>query len=132
MHPSSRSANYRFVLFPAFLCVVCAFALGYVAQVAWADHWHTNCVTHGFVHGASNGDGSFFARVDPGCGSTGRTCSLYSSGGYVGGETVAGTTTTCNAWSRNFGNFTECASTAHVQASGIFSSHVHKAHNWCG
>ena len=108
------------------------FAWGAIVKVALAEHYHVACVGHGFVHGDVTTDGSFFARVEAGCGSTSRTCNLYTYGSFDGGETVGGTTTTCNAWSRSFGNFTECASTAHVSSSGVFSLHVHKAHNWCG
>lgn len=94
--------------------------------------YHVTCVGHGFVHGTSLTDGSFFSRVEPGCGSTLRTCDLYASGGYVGGQVVTGTTATCNAWSRDYGSFTECASTAHVASSGVFAKHIHTAVNRCG
>jgi hypothetical protein len=114
------------------LVLVCAFSFGALVRVAFADHYHTNCVGHGFVHGDSLSDGSFFGRVEPGCGSTLRTCDLYTSGSWIGGVTVTGTTATCTAWSIDFGSYTECASTTHVASSGVFSSHVHKAHNWCG
>jgi hypothetical protein len=115
------------------MVLVCAFSFGALVRVATADHFHVTCVAHGFVHGNSVNDDSFFARVDAGCGSTLRTCDLYSSGSWIGGQTVTGMTATCTAWSIDFGNgFTECASTAHVESVGVFSNHVHKAHNWCG
>jgi hypothetical protein len=117
----------RFVL----VVVLTGFLWGAAVKVALADHYHVACVGHGFVHGESTGDGSFFARVEAGCGSTLRECALYANGSFVGGATVGGTGATCNAWSRNYGNYSECASTAHDYASGVFSNHVHKAHNYC-
>lgn len=119
---------------PRFLLVVVltGFLWGAAVKVALADHYHVACVGHGFVHGDSTSDGSFFARVEIGCGSTLRRCNLYTNGSYIYGVTVADTGTTCNAWSRSAGNYSECASTAHDYASGVFSDHVHKAHNYCG
>jgi hypothetical protein len=40
---------------------------------------------------------------------------------------MSGTTATCNHWSRNYGSFTECASTTHTDNPGVFSAHVHRA-----
>jgi hypothetical protein len=108
------------------------FVWGAVVRVALADHYHVNCVGHGFVHGESTTDGSFFARVEQGCGVTLRTCDLYTNGSFIGGQVVSAAGTTCNAWSRNYGSYSECASTAHVYARDLFGEHVHKAHNWCG
>jgi len=113
------------------LALVCAFSFGAIVRVALATSYHTTCVGHGFVHGGSLNDASFFGRVDPGCGSTLRNCYLYTYGSYIGGQTVTGTSATCNAWSRSFGYYTECASTTHVDSQGVFSNHVHKAANWC-
>jgi hypothetical protein len=107
------------------------FVWGAAVRVALADHYHVNCLGHGFVHGEVSYDGSFFARVEQGCGSTLRRCELYTNGSFIGGQVVAATGT-CNAWSRNYGNYSECNSTAHVYAKDVFSEHVHKAHNWCG
>lgn len=114
------------------LVLVCSFSFGAVVRVAFAVSYHTTCVGHGFVHGNSLTDGSFYGRVEPGCGSTLRTCDLYTSGTFIGGQTVTGTTATCTAWSRDFGSFTECASTTHVASAGVFADHVHLATNWCG
>lgn len=114
------------------LTLLGAFSFGAIVTIAAAEHWHTNCVSHGFVHGSSTTDGSFFARVDPGCGSTLRTCDLYTWGSFIGGQAVSGTTATCSAWSEYYGSYTECASTAHVYSRGVFNEHIHKAHNWCG
>ena len=113
------------------LALVCSFSFGAIVRVAVADHYHSVCVGHGFVHGNYTTDGSFYGRVEPGCGSTLRNCHLYNYGSYVGGQTVTGSTSTCNAWSYSFGDFTECASTTHVDSQGVLSNHVHKAHNWC-
>jgi hypothetical protein len=112
------------------LVLACAFSFGAIVQYAFADDYHVNCVGHGFLHGASQTDGSFFSRVEAGCGSGSRSCDLYNWGSFVGGLTVSGAT--CNAWSRDWGDFTECASTAHTTFQPYFGEHVHKASNWCG
>lgn len=112
--------------------VLSGFIWGAGVRVALADHYHVNCIGHGFVHGESTTDGSFFARVEAGCGSTLRECDLYTNGSFIGGQFVGTPGTTCNAWSRNYGTHSECASTAHVFSSNVFNEHVHKAHNWCG
>lgn len=113
------------------LLVACSFSFGAITAVAWAEHYHTNCVPHGFAHGSDSNDGSFFARIESGCGTGTRRCALYTYGSFDGDQTVGGTSL-CNAWSRDFGDYRECASTAHTWYSGVFSDHVHKAHNWCG
>lgn len=115
------------------VCVVaCALSLGAITQVAWAQHhYHVNCVGHGFVHGESTTDGSFFSRVLYGCGSGPRHCAIYNYGSFVGDLAVGGTST-CNAWSYTYGTYVECASSARVFYSGVFSSHDHYAANWCG
>jgi len=132
--PGASHASPRRLTTPLLLLVLlCAFSFGALVRVALADHYHVACVAHGFVHGNYLTDGSFYGRVEPGCGSTLRTCDLYTSGSWIGGVTVTGTTATCTAWSIDFGrSFTECASTTHVESSGVFSKHVHKASNWCG
>jgi hypothetical protein len=114
------------------IVLVAGFAWGATVTVALADHYHVACVAHGFVHGESTSDGSFHSRVDAGCGSTFRQCEIYSNGSFKGSTTVNNSSGTCNLWSRSIGSFTECASTAHVYSAGVFSNHVHKAHNWCG
>jgi len=129
--PSGASAR-RLTTPLLLLVLVCSFSFAAIARVAFADHFHISCVPHGFVHGNSTTDESFYARVDAGCGSTVRTCKLYTSGALIGAQTVTGSTATCLVWSIDFGHFTECASTAHVASSGVFAEHVHKAHNWCG
>jgi hypothetical protein len=114
------------------LIVACAFSFGAIVQIARADHYHVNCVGHGFVHGGNTTDGLFYAQAEAGCGSTSRSCYLYTNGSLDGGVTVAGTTTTCTAQSTSYGAYSECHSTAHVESAGVFANHVHKAHNWCG
>ncbi|WP_324340303.1 hypothetical protein [Baekduia sp.] len=114
------------------LALVCAFSFGAIVRVALADNYHTACVGHGFVSGASQSDGSFFSRIEPGCGSTYRECSIYVYGSYVGSQSVGDTGTSCNSWSRDFGNFTECASSARVYDPAAFSTHYHNAPGWCG
>jgi hypothetical protein len=127
-HASPRRLTTPLLL----LVLVCCFSFGALVRIAFAVSYHTTCVGHGFVHGNSLTDGSFYGRVEPGCGSTLRTCKLYTSGSFDGGQVVTGTTATCTAWSRDYGSFTECASTTHVESSGVFSDHTHLATNWCG
>ncbi len=112
------------------LALICAFSFGAIVKLAFADDYHVNCVGHGFVHGGSQTDGSFFSRVEAGCGSGWRSCDIYVSGSYVGGLLVGAST--CNAWSRSFGTFTECHATSHTEFPPYFGDHVHKASNWCG
>lgn len=112
------------------MLLVSSFSFAAIAKVAWATHFHTTCVPHGFVHGSDSNDGSFFARVESGCGSSTRRCGIYNYNSFVGDQTTGGSTM-CNAWSQNYGSYTECASTAHTYYSGVFSDHVHKANNWC-
>jgi hypothetical protein len=114
------------------LALLCAVAFGAMVHVAFAVSYHTTCVGHGFEPGGSQTDGSFFSRVDNGCSSTWRECAIYSGGSYVGSQVAADSYSVCSAWSRDFGNFTECASTAHTNNPGVFSDHVHTAPNWCG
>ena len=106
-----------------------AFSFGAIVQLAVADDYHSNCVGHGFLHGASQSDGSFFSRVEGGCGSGWRSCDIFVWGNYVGGLTVGAAT--CNAWSRDWGSYTECAATSHTKFLPYFGEHVHKASNWC-
>ncbi|HEX8085245.1 MAG TPA: hypothetical protein VF529_13215 [Solirubrobacteraceae bacterium] len=108
-----------------------SFAFSALVRAALADHYHTNCVGHGFVHGSDTNDGSFFSRVETGCGSTYRKCAIYSNFTWRGEEIAPDSGTTCNAWSNDFGSYTECASYAKVYNQGVFSEHNHLAHNWC-
>jgi hypothetical protein len=112
------------------LILACAFSFGAIVTLAFADDYHVNCVGHGYLHGASQTDGSFFSRVEGGCGSGSRRCDIYVWGSYIGGLTVGAAT--CNAWSRDWGSYTECASTSHTKFLPYFGDHVHKASNWCG
>jgi hypothetical protein len=114
------------------LALLCAISFGAMVHVAFGASYHVTCVGHGFEEGGSQTDGSFFARVDPGCSSTYRVCSIYSGGNFQGSQSVFDSYSTCSAWSRDFGNFTECASSAHTYDQGVFSEHAHTAPNWCG
>lgn len=129
---STIELHGRFRAGTIFLAVVAAFGFGAIVRLAGADHYHSNCVGHGFVHGSSTTDGSFFSRVEAGCGSTYRRCAIYSNGSFRGDEVASNSTTTCNAWSSSFGNYVECLSHAEVYNAGVFSTHDHRAHNWCG
>jgi len=113
------------------LALICAFSFGAIVRVATADpSYHTNCVGHGFLEGADYTDGSFFARVDDGCSSDYHECAIYSYGVWRGG-TATGPSGICNAWSRNYGNYTECAGSAYTYARYVFSAHFHYAPNKC-
>lgn len=120
-----------------FVCALfCAASIGgiYGSVVTLAEgvSYHTTCVGHGFVEGASQTDGSFFSRVEAGCSSTYRDCELWYSSTAIGSQQAYGTTGTCSAYSRDFGDFTECHGNARVYDQGVFSYHEHDAPNWCG
>jgi hypothetical protein len=108
-------------------CIV-AFSAAVVVNGASGAHYHVECVGNGFVHGTSTTDGSFHSRVEASCGSGLKVCALYTSGTYRGYASTYDPNT-CNFW---VGSGTECASEAHVDFNGVFVSHVHYAHNWCG
>lgn len=117
-----------------FVAVVAAAAMatavgGITAVVALGQHYHTNCVGHGFVHGSSTTDNAFWARVEGGCGNPGsKVCVLRTveSNEIDRASIPAGSGSTCNAWS-NY-EFGELASTAWVDFNGVFSSHYHVPH----
>jgi hypothetical protein len=112
------------------LALLCAFSFGAIVKAATAVSYHTTCVAHGFVEGGSMSDGSYFSRIDSGCGSTFRKCYIYSFGTVRGSQT-AYDTGICNAWSRDFGDYLECAGQARTYDQGVFSDHFHNAPNWC-
>jgi hypothetical protein len=114
------------------LALLCAISFGAILTVAHATAYHVTCVGHGFEPGGSATDGSFFSRVDPGCSSTYRVCGLYSNGSFDGSQAAFDGSSICSAWSRDFGNFSECNSTAHVSDPGVFSDHTHLPDNYCG
>lgn len=126
--PSHRRRHLRSVV----IAFVAAFGFGATVLTATASHYHTNCVGHGFVHGDSTTDGSFFSRVETGCSSNYRKCAIYTNGTWRGEEITPNTGTTCNAWSNSFGSYNECNAWAHVYNPDVFSDHVHYAHNYCG
>ena len=86
--------------------------------LAFADDYHTTCVGHGFVHGAQP-DGRLVlrSRGDRAAARATRSCDLYVSGNYIGGLSVGNAT--CNAWSRDYGNYTECHATAHLDVRAL-------------
>jgi hypothetical protein len=126
------SIEHRWTRGLILLALLGALSFGAIVKTAFAVSYHTTCVGHGVDQGGSLTDGSFFSRVAAGCGSSNRICDLYVYGGFVGGSAVAGTTATCSAWSRNYGDYTECAGSAHVDDPGVFSRHAHNVDNWCG
>jgi hypothetical protein len=129
-HSTTAPVRHRFTRMLLALTLACSFSFGAIVTLALADDYHTTCVGHGFMHGTSETDGSFYSRVESGCGGGARSCDLYVSGSFIGGLTVLGTT--CTAWSRNYGDYTECHGTSHTTFSPNFGEHVHKASNWCG
>src|SRR3954471_18375648 len=106
--PSRATTRREPSLSPRLLLVIVltSFLWGAAVKAALANHYHVTCVGHGFVHGDSTSDGSFFARVEAGCGSSVRECSLYPYGSFVGTSRVTGSTVTCNFWSRSAGDYT--------------------------
>lgn len=112
------------------LALSCAFSFGAIVKYAFAVDYHVTCVGHGFVSGSNPTDGSFFSRVESGCGSANRFCYIYVSGTFVGGLGTGALA--CNAWSRDYGNYTECHATSHTELVGQFPEHTHKPVNWCG
>jgi hypothetical protein len=108
-----------------------AFALGATVRVAQADNSHVTCVLHGLFNGTYGNDSSYFGRVYPGCSSTARGCGIYSYGVLRGWQTVNDSTTTCNAWSQNWGTYTECQGAAGTTNPGIFSEHSHASTEPC-
>lgn len=113
------------------LTMTCAFSFGAIVTAALADDAHVTCVAHGLYNGASTSDGSFFARVETGCGNGTRHCDIYVSDVFKGGISTAGAGT-CSSWSRDYGNYTECAGSAHVDYSGVFARHAHNSPGYCG
>lgn len=115
-----------------FIALLAAFSWGAAVRVALADHYHTNCIAHGLVHGSNTYDGSFHSRVETGCGSVSRRCEIWEGGIYVGGTSVVQATAVCNTWSQSF-NYpaAECLGIAKVRGD-ILAEHPHRAHNWCG
>jgi hypothetical protein len=126
-HPSKRSQRASIV---ALALLLAAFAFLARPAPSPAVEYHTNCVGHGWVAGASPSDGSAFSRIETGCGSTARECKLYNWGVYLGSQTT--TTTTCNAWLMTYGNYTECASYAKVNFPAQWSEHNHTPDGYCG
>ncbi len=112
------------------LALLCAFSFGAIVKVASAVSYHVTCVAHGFVEGGSQTDGSFFSRIDSGCGSPWRKCYIYANG-VVRGSEIAYDSAICNAWSRDYGDYTECTGQARTYDPGVFSDHFHNAPNWC-
>jgi hypothetical protein len=114
------------------LLLACSFSFGAIIKTALAVSYHVTCVGHGFVEGSSQTDGSWFSRVEQGCGSTYRYCEVDQGSTALGSEEAYGTTGgTCNAWSRTFANFSECQGAAWTSNPGVFSYHGHNAPNWC-
>lgn len=107
------------------LAAVSAFRFGAIVTAAFAAY-HVTCVGHGFVHGDSLTDESFFSRVEAGCGTGTKTRDIYTYGTLRAGVVVSGSST-CNAWSNNYGSYTERVGSAHVEYVGVFSRHAHKA-----
>jgi hypothetical protein len=114
------------------LALFCAASFGAIVTVARATSYHTACVGHGFVEGGSQTDGSFFSRIEAGCSATYRDCEIWIGSAGAGAQQLYTSTATCNAWSRDYGNYTECLGNARVYNQDIFSYHPHYAPNWCG
>lgn len=128
MRPSQAKALTRPLLA---MLVCCAFSFGAIVTSAFAVDYHSNCVGHGFVSGSSPTDGSFFSRVETGCGTATRYCVIYTSGVFEGQDT-AYSGSSCNLWSNSIGTLSECHSTSHTEFDGVFADHTHTPNNYCG
>lgn len=121
------------------LTLLTSFMIGAFVKVALGNHYHsTNGISHGFVHGSSMTDGSFFARVESG--TAPRSCqidSISNPGGYRT-LTYGDYTTTCNLWSLSiWQSATECLYRADNYAGSSslslgFGWHVNRPDNYCG
>jgi hypothetical protein len=114
------------------LALLCAASFGAIVTVARATSYHTTCVGHGFVEGASQTDGSFFSRIEAGCSASYRDCELWIGSAGAGSQQLYTNVGTCSAWSRDYGDYAECLGNARVYNQDIFSYHQHNAPNWCG
>lgn len=120
------------------LAVCAAFAFGAIVKVASADHFHSNCVGHGFVHGSDLTDGHFHSRVDPiACGDGSVRCSLYVFSSEIKTVYAGGSGVSCNLYVKDYGNYgPECAGKSfnhyiRYSGGGQFDGHTHNAHNNC-
>lgn len=129
----------RFTRGTVLLTLLTSFMLGGIVTVAVANHYHsTNGIGHGFVHGSSMTDGSFFARVDGG--TAPRKCQIDTLTHPQGYKTLTygDFTTTCNLWSLSiFSSATECLYRADDYAGSSsmslgFAWHVNRPDNYCG
>ncbi|MCD6726985.1 MAG: hypothetical protein LT070_07065 [Solirubrobacteraceae bacterium] len=136
MTESARSRLPRSLIL---ICLIASFSFGAIVATAFATHYHsTNGIDHGFVHGSSNTDGSFFSRVSSG--TAPRSCQLDTVNHPEGYRTITigDFTTTCNLWSRDiWESATECRYRADTYAgwstlSAGFDWHVHRPVNYCG
>jgi hypothetical protein len=112
---------------------------GVIALAAWAgsaapahaNHYHTACVGHGFVHGAYYTDGAMHSRIEAGCSNPGlKRCRFYTLGGWSPAETVAaGVNSTCDYFISSTDGIDECSSQANVYFENVFEAHHHDAHS---
>lgn len=121
------------------LALLAAFSFSAIVTTALANHFHTvNGIGHGFVHGGSTTDGSFFSRIDAHTPSNGfwADCTVYGNGGLttISSESQA-YDVTCNAWSGGTGLWNESQGVALVHSydySGQINepvpSHYHFPH----
>ena len=103
----------------------------FMANVAFGNHYHNNCVNHGFVHGSSTGDNYFWSRIEAGCGNPGsKYCRLiYAYGRVVSTNAVARyQNVTCNAAATPADGAGEYATTSFTDFNGVFSDHGHYGH----
>lgn len=107
------------------VAMIATCALVVVASPASANHYHTSCVGHGFVHGSSTTDNSWHSG---GCGNSGKKSCLVRMEGatYYASYVGTGNPATCNQWSNYCCG--ELAGYATVDFDGVFSSHSHSAH----
>jgi hypothetical protein len=122
----------RFLRVPSAIALgVCLGASLGSPPAALANHYHTTCVNHGFVHGSSTTDNAFHSRIEAGCGNPGlKRCRFtFIDGGGLQpqyDQVPAGVNVTCNLFSNN--QWGESASLAEVLFEGVFSAHSHGSH----
>lgn len=101
----------------------------FLVSVAFAQHYHVHCVSHGFVHGSSPSDNVFWSRIEAGCGNPGsKYCRLYEAyGTMINSDAVArDVNVTCNA--QNSYEYGEAAASSYTDFNGVFHDHGHGAH----
>jgi hypothetical protein len=117
------------------LTLLVAFVFGSVVRVSLANHYHSHCVGHGFVHGVNAYDGSFATQTETGCADYDRYC-MFSSTSYPNGFYVQrqnNYSTTCYIHSSQvWQSATECLWYSENRSVDSFGWHDHYPDTWAG